>query len=120
VAAVNTQNCSKPCTIEMGRYNYERVDSFTCLDSLVTGNNNVSEETTNCLIAANRIIFWTEKSIFTCATETWTKTKKDERRLSIFKRKILCIIYGPTCKRGQWRKRYHSELEELYNGPNIM
>ena len=86
MVAANTQNCIQPCTIEMGRYNYERVDSFTCLGSLVTGNNSVSEEITNCPIAANRIIFWTRTSVFTYATETWTITKKDERRLSIFKK----------------------------------
>ena len=36
MVAANTQNCSKPHAIEMGRYNYERVDSFTCLGSIVT------------------------------------------------------------------------------------
>jgi hypothetical protein len=89
MVAANTQNCSKPHTIETGRKNYERVDSFTYLGSLVTGNNNVSEEITNCLIATNRMIFWTNKSVFVYATETWTMTKKDERRLSIFKWKIF-------------------------------
>jgi hypothetical protein len=69
MVAVNTQKCSRPCTIEIGRYNYERVDSFTYLGSLVTGNNSVSEEITNCLISANRIIFWTKKSVFTYITE---------------------------------------------------
>ena len=117
---IQIHGSSKPHTVEIGRYNCERVESFTCLGSLVTGNSNVSEEMTNCLIAANRIIFWTKKSVFTYTTETWTTTKKDERRQSISKRKIICIMYGPTCKRGQWWKRYSSELEELYNEPNIV
>ena len=43
MVATNTQNCSKPRTIEIWRYNFERVDSFTYLGSLVTGDNNVSE-----------------------------------------------------------------------------
>ena len=43
MVAANTKNCSKPCSIEIRRYNFERVDSFTYLGSLVTGNNNVSE-----------------------------------------------------------------------------
>jgi len=43
VVAANTQNCSQPRAIEIRRYNFERVDSFTYLGSLVTGNNNVSE-----------------------------------------------------------------------------
>ena len=70
MVAANTQNCSRPCIIEIGRYNYERVDSFTYLGSLVTGNSSISEEITNCLISVNRIIFWTKKSVFTYITET--------------------------------------------------
>ena len=54
MVAANTQNCYKPRTIETGRYNFERVDSFTYLGSLVTDDSNVSEEITNCLIATNR------------------------------------------------------------------
>jgi len=50
----NTQNCSKTHAIEMGRYNSERVDSFTYLGSMVNGNNTVSEEITNRLTAAHR------------------------------------------------------------------
>jgi len=30
------------------------------------------------------------------------------------------MICGPTCKGGQWQKRYSSELEELYIEPNIV
>ena len=57
MVAENTQNCSKPCTIETGRYYFERGDSFTYLGSLVTGDSNVSEEITNHLIAADRSYF---------------------------------------------------------------
>jgi hypothetical protein len=52
-------------------------------------------------------------------TETWTRTKNDEGKLSIFEMKNLCRIYGPICKRGQWRKRNSRQSEELYNEPNI-
>jgi hypothetical protein len=54
MVAANTQNCSKTRAIEMGRYNSERVDSFTYLGSLVNGDNTVSEEITNRLIATHR------------------------------------------------------------------
>ena len=60
------------------------------------------------------------RPIFTYTTETWTMTKNDERRLSIFERKVLHRIYGPICERGQWQKRYNRELEELYNESNIV
>jgi hypothetical protein len=41
----------------MGRYNLERVECYAYLDSLVNGDNNVSEEITNRLIAAVRSYF---------------------------------------------------------------
>jgi hypothetical protein len=39
--------------------------------------------------------------ILTCAAETWTTTKSDEKRLSIFCGKILHRIFGPICEGGQ-------------------
>jgi hypothetical protein len=105
----------------------------------VTSAYDVSEEITNNLIATNRLYFGLRsqlksqllsrktiiliyktlvRPIFTYATETWTMTKNDERRLSIFERKVLYIIYGPICERGQWQKRYNRELKEFYNESN--
>ena len=51
MVAANNQNCSKPRTIKIGRYSFERADSYTCLGSLVNGDKNVSEEITNRFIA---------------------------------------------------------------------
>ena len=120
LVVANTQNYNKPHTIEVGRYNFERVDSVTCRGSFVTGDDNVSEEITNRLISANRSYFGLRsqlksqilsrmktvliyktlvRPVFTYTAETWTVTKNCGRRLSIFKRKILCRMYGPTYKR---------------------
>jgi hypothetical protein len=60
------------------------------------------------------------RPLLTYATEIWTTTKNDERKQSIFERKILHNMYGPICKRGLWQKRYNRKLEELYNEPNIV
>jgi hypothetical protein len=141
MVAANTQNCNKPCTIEIGWYYFERSSSFTYLGSLVTGDISVSEEITDHLIATNRSHFGLKiqlksqlrsrktktliyrtlvRPLLTDTTETWTVTKHNERRLRIFIRKILCRIYGVICKRGQRRKWYSRELEELYNEPNIV
>ena len=57
MVAANTQNCSKSCATEIGGYSFERVDSYMYLGSLVNGDNNVSEEITNHLIATNRSYF---------------------------------------------------------------
>jgi hypothetical protein len=53
------------------------------------------------------------RAIFTYAAETWTTIKNDERRLSIFQRKILLRIYVPICEGEQWRMRYSRELDEI-------
>jgi len=107
----------------------------------VTGDNNVSKEITNCLIATNRAYFKLKSQIksqllsrktkiliyktlvrqlLTKVAAASTTTKNDERRLRIFERKIIHKIYGPICEKGQWGKRYTRELEELYNEPYIV
>ena len=57
MVAANTQNCSKPRAIARERYKFERVDSFTCLGPLMTGDSIVSVEITNRLIATKRSYF---------------------------------------------------------------
>jgi hypothetical protein len=96
MVAANTQNCRKSCATEIGRYSYERADSYMYLGSLVNGDN-VSEEIINRLIATNRSYFGLKsqfksqllsrktkillyktlvRPILTYATETWTMIKK--------------------------------------------
>jgi hypothetical protein len=122
-------------------HNFETVDSFIYLGLLVISDNNVSEEITNHLTAANRSYFGLKsqfktqllsrktkiliyktlvRPVLTYASETWTVTRNDEKRLSIFERKILCRIYCPVCERGQWLRRHDRELDDPYNEPNIV
>jgi len=56
MVVANNQICSKPCATEIGRYDFENVDSLTYLGSLVSGDN-VSEKITNHHIATNRSHF---------------------------------------------------------------
>jgi len=56
MVAANTE-LQQTCATERGRHNFERVDSFMYLGSLVNGDNIVSEEITKRLIAANRSYF---------------------------------------------------------------
>jgi len=122
MVAANTQNSSKSCAIEIGRYSFERVDSNMYLGSLVNGD--VSEEIINHLITTNRSYFGLKsqfksqllfrktkillyktlvRPILTYATETWTTIKNDEKRLIIFERKILHRIFGLICE-GRWAR----------------
>jgi len=63
MVTANTQDCSKPHAIETGRYNFERVVSFTYLGSLVNGDSNVSEEIANPHIAIDISYFGLKKSV---------------------------------------------------------
>jgi len=52
--------------------------------------------------------------------EAWTLTKKEEKALLIFERKIFRRIYGPKYENGEWKSRTNRELEEMSNGENIV
>jgi len=52
--------------------------------------------------------------------ETWTLTKKEEKGLLIFERKIFRRIYGPKYENGEWKSRTNRELEEMSKGENIV
>jgi len=88
---------------------------------LVNGDNTVSEEITKRLIVANRSYFRPKSKFLsqllsrktkiliyktlvrptlTYGAETWTKTKNDERRQSIFERKILRRILVQYAREG--------------------
>ena len=53
--------------------------------------------------------------------ETWSLTKREERRLSVFENRVLRRVFGPKRDEvtGEWRK-LHNELRDLYSLPNIV
>jgi len=52
--------------------------------------------------------------------EAWTLTKKEEKALLIFERKIFRRIYGPKYENGEWKSRTNRGLEEMSKGENIV
>jgi hypothetical protein len=58
-------------------------------------------------------------TVLTYAYETWTVSKINERRLSLFEGKVVRYIFGAQQEKGSWRKRYNYELCETFNEPNI-
>jgi hypothetical protein len=46
--------------------------------------------------------------------------KINERQLSLFERKVLRCIFGAKQENETWRKRYNSELYEIFKEPNIV
>jgi hypothetical protein len=60
------------------------------------------------------------RSVLSCASETWSLSRLDERLLSIFERRILRYIFGPVEGNGTWRRRYNYKLYKLFNQPDII
>lgn len=62
------------------------------------------------------------RPIITYASETWSLTKGDSKRLMTFERKVLRNIYGPkfNVESQTYERRKNQELQELYNRPNII
>ena len=54
--------------------------------------------------------------------EAWTLTKKEEKALLIFERKIFRKTYDPKYENGEWKSRTNRELlvEEMSKGENIV
>jgi len=58
--------------------------------------------------------------VITCGTEAWSLTVEDENALRFFDRRILGKIFGPVWHRGEWRNCYNVELNELFEGHDIV
>jgi hypothetical protein len=47
-----------------------------------------------------------------CGCKTWSLTLREERRLRVFKNRVLRRVFGPKRDEvtGEWRKLYNEEL----------
>ena len=120
----------------------EVVESFKYLGMTVAGDGNIEEEINERIGAANRCLFSlmsllkkrsiSERTklrvyntiirpILIYGCETWSLTKKQEKRLEVFENKILRIITGPVYDQGmqEWRRRHNWELRERSKQPHI-
>jgi hypothetical protein len=134
-------HASYPHYLEVGPYKFQVVHSFTYLGSNVNCNNDISAEIQKHIPAANGCFYRLRKHmrshltskhtkismykvlirpVLTCASETWTLSKINERRLSLFERRVLRCIFRAKQENGIWQKRYNCELYETFNEPNIV
>lgn len=122
-------------------YEFEKVDTFKYLGSLITSNNENPLEIKDRIKAGNKAYYSLQKllkSRFLTRTskkriyrtilrpvvlyggETWVMTKKEEEGLNTWERKVLRRIYGPVCDLGEWRIRTNEETYELYGEKTIV
>jgi hypothetical protein len=47
-------------------------------------------------------------------------TKKEEKKLLVFVRKVLRTILGPKIENDVYRRRYNHELDKEFNSPNTL
>ena len=54
--------------------------------------------------------------------KTWSLALREERRLRVFKNRVLRRIFGPTRDEitEEWRRIHNEELNNLYSTPNII
>ena len=53
--------------------------------------------------------------------ETWSLTLREERRLWLFKNRVLRRMFEPKRdENGEWRRPHNEELHSLYRSPNIV
>jgi hypothetical protein len=60
------------------------------------------------------------RPVLTCASETWTLSKINKRRLGLFERRVLRCIFGAKQENGTWRKGYNYELYEMFKDSDIV
>jgi sorting nexin-29 len=104
--------------------NFETVQSFTYLGSLINVNNDNYVEIKKIILLANKGFYGLKRrfrSLFLFiknklkfyktlirplleyGSETGVLSKSDENILGVFERKILRAIFGPTNENGEWR-----------------
>ena len=104
-----------PHHLEVGSYKFQVIHSFTYLGSDVNCNTDISETIQKRILAANRCLHGLRKHlrshliskntkmlmykvlirpVLTYASETWTLSKTNEQRLSLFERKVFRCSFG--------------------------
>ena len=126
----------------MDNKHIDQVTSFSCLGTTVNGNNTLEEEIGERIAKGNKA-FYANKMLFKSnlvsrksklklywsvirptvvyGCETWVLKESIIQKLSVFERKILRKIFGPTKEaNGIWRIKTNKELVELIKHQNII
>ena len=119
---------------------FEVVEEFVYLGSLVTSDNNCSREIRRRIITGSRAYYGLHKTLRSghlsrrtkCTMyetlirpvvlyghETWTMLEEDLQALEVFERRVLRTIFGGVRENTVWRRRMNHELAQLYGKPSI-
>lgn len=127
--------------ITMDNYNFEVVQSFKYLGSILNVTNDIEEEIKMRITQGNRCFFALKhlfrsslvsratklrlyktiiRPIVMYGSETWPLATKHESTISCFERKILRAICGPIHENDVWRIRTNRELKDIFGSETII
>ena len=137
----STRNTKQFDNIRIGTDEFESVQDFTYLGTSVNTENDISLEIKRRIMLANRTLYGlgrvlkskfvrrnTKLKIYKTliipvliyGAESWTLSEADKNSLGVFERKVLRMVCGPVCEEEGWRRRFNSELYQLYNDTKIV
>jgi hypothetical protein len=128
--------------IDITQIHLEQVKSFRYLGSIVNRNNSIEEEIKGRISVGNKAFYANQNlfksklltkssklrmyktlviSVVIYACETWVLKENIKTKLSVFERKVLRRIYGPTKEKdGMWWIKSNKELNRLTGNKNII
>ena len=137
-----TRKTIQPIYTDAGEQQFEQVNSFKYLGTIVNTDNSIEEEIKERTAAGNRA-YHVHKKLFTSklisrnvilqlcntlirptvtyASETWVLKENMINKLMIFERMIMRKIFGPTrSDDGYWRIKTNEEINDILKGQNII
>jgi hypothetical protein len=137
-----TRKTIQPTYIDTEEEQFEQVNSFKYLGTMVNTDNSIEEEIKERIAAGKRAIhvhkkLFTLKLIYrnvklqiyntliyptvTYASKTWVLKENMIHKLMIFERKVMRKIFGPTRSHdGYWRIKTNQEISDTLKGQNII
>ena len=122
---------------------FEMVEKFKCMGTTLTNQNSIQEEIKSRLRSGNAC-YHSVKNILSSmllskrlnikiygikispivlyGCETWSLTRREEKKLRVFENMMLRRIFGPRRDEvtGELRRVHNEELNDLYSSPNIV
>jgi len=137
------QNAGLILGIKIDNSSIERVEEFKYLGTTLTNQNSIQEENKRRLKLGNACYYSVQNllssrllsknlktkmyrtiilPVVLYGCEIWSLTLREERRLRVFKNRVLRRVFGSRRDKvtGEWRKLHNEELRELYSLPNIV
>ena len=137
------RNAGRIHSMKIDSSSIEGVEEFKYLGTTLTNQNSIQEEIKSRLKLGNACYYSVQNLLSSSllsktlkikiyrtiilpvvlyGCETWSLTKREERRLSVFENRVLRRVFGPKRDEvtGEWRKLHNEELRDLYSLPSIV